>query len=121
MLTVEKNATINITEKGRDAALFVNQSGYTPTYYARNGVHNYGILKTDSYGAHAGQVNCYSGSKFSTSELSVVSPGYPGRIKYEKQTNIKIGGTCKTPSSAGEYKFTSTITSNPISGSSCSF
>lgn len=121
MLTVEKNATINITEKGRDAALFVNQSGYTPTYYARNGVHNYGILKTDSYGAHAGQVNCYSGSKFSTSEISVVSTGYPGRIKYEKQTNIKIGGTCKTPSSAGEYKFTSTITSNPISGSSCSF
>ena len=121
MLTVEKNATINITEKGRDAALFVNQSGYTPTYYARNGVHNYGILKTDSYGAHAGQVNCYSGSKFSTSKISVVSTGYPGRIKYEKQTNIKIGGTCKTPSSAGEYKFTSTITSNPISGSSCSF
>ena len=121
MLTVEKNATINITEKGRDAALFVNQSGYTPTYYARNGVHNYGILKTDSYGAHAGQVNCYSGSKFSTSEISVTSTGYPGRIKYEKQTNIKIGGTCKTPSSAGEYKFTSTITSNPISGSSCSF
>lgn len=121
MLTVEKNATINITGKGRDAALFVNQSGYTPTYYARNGVHNYGILKTDSYGAHAGQVNCYSGSKFSTSKISVVSTGYPGRIKYEKQTNIKIGGTCKTPSSAGEYKFTSTITSNPISGSSCSF
>ncbi|MGN0912096.1 MAG: hypothetical protein ACI4OE_02195 [Alphaproteobacteria bacterium] len=121
MLTVEKNATINITEKGRDAALFVNQSGYTPTYYARNGVHNYGILKTDSYGAHAGQVNCYSGSKFSTSMISVVSTGYPGRIKYEKQTNIKIGRTCKTPSSAGEYKFTSTITSNPISGSSCSF
>ena len=120
-LTVEKNATINITEKGRDAALFVNQSGYTPTYYARNGVHNYGILKTDSYGAHAGQVNCYSGSKFSTSKISVVSTGYPGRIKYEKQTNIKIGRTCKTPSSAGEYKFTSTITSNPISGSSCSF
>ena len=120
-LTVEKNATINITEKGRDAALFVNQSGYTPTYYARNGVHNYGILKTDSYGAHAGQVNCYSGSKFSTSKISVGSTGYPGRIKYEKQTNIKIGRTCKTPSSAGEYKFTSTITSNPISGSSCSF
>ena len=120
-LTVEKNATINITEKGYDPALSVIDSGYTPTYYARNGVHNYGILKTDSFGARAGQVNCYSGSKFSTSEMYVTTTRALGRIKYEKQTDIKIGGTCKTPSSAGEYKFTSTITSNPISGSSCSF
>ena len=120
-LTVEKNATINITKKGPDEALSVDMSGFTPAYYADTGVHNYGILKTDSFGPFAGQVNCYSGSKFSTSEIYISSSRNPGRIKYEKQTNIKIGGTCKTPSYAGEYEFKSPTTSNPISGSSCSF
>lgn len=117
-LTVNSGATLNISGVNGEA-LFVNQSGYTPTYYASNGVHNYGTIKTSQLYTHAGQINCYSGSAFSVPSLST-SSGYPGRIKYEANSSIQIGGTCRKPTSAGEYKFTSSVSSNPLSGNSCS-
>ena len=117
-MNVESNAVVNISSSN-EAGLFVNQNGYTPTYYADQGVHNYGTIKTNTTGFHAGQVNNYSGSAFSTSSISVSSNGYPGRIKNESNAKVQIGGSCKIPGSS-EYKFTGNTSSNPFSGSSCS-
>lgn len=118
LMEVSSGAKVNITSVGSEDALFVNQNGYTPTYYADQGVHNYGTIITASTGFHAGQVNNYSGSAFSTGKIGS-SSGYPGRITYKTNSKIKIGSVCKIPSAAGEYKFTSSTSSNPLSGSSC--
>lgn len=116
-MTVKSNALVNISSSN-EAGLFVNQNGYTPTYYADQGVHNYGTIRTNTTGFHAGQVNNYSGSAYSTNSISTTS-SYPGRIKNEANAKVKIGSTCKIPGS-GEYKFTGNTSTNPFSGSSCS-
>ncbi len=117
-MTVNQNALVNITSSN-DAGLVVNQSGYTPTYYAENGVHNYGTIKVNKTMFHAGQINNYNGSAFSTSSITS-SSSWPGLIKNEANVKVQIGGTCKIPGNS-EYKFKDTSTStNPFSGSSCS-
>ena len=116
-MTVNSKAVVNINSSN-EAGLFVNQNGYTPTYYADQGVHNYGTIKTNKVGFHAGQINNYSGSAFSTSSISV-SSSYPGRIKNTATSKVQIGGVCRSTGS-NEYKFTSNSSSNPFSGSGCS-
>ncbi len=108
-----------VIQGGSEAGLFVNQNGYTPTYYGDQGVHNYGTIITDKIGFHAGQLNNYSGSAFSTGSVGVSSSSWPGRITHTANSKIKIGSVCKLTNSQSEYKFTANTSNNPFSGSSC--
>lgn len=86
----------------------------------------YGALKlTGAYSPTNGCTVIYNGGYFEASSLkatSYSSSTYDGKIVWNSGAQVQINGTCRKATSSGDFTVNNnqTVTTNPVSGGSCS-